>query len=78
VDLEERTAMQETQKLRGLAEWCRDWADIGSKDDRVRSLSLAEFFDKRADDMDALKARAVLAAHVAGNRHPGVESSIRH
>jgi len=69
--------MQETGKFRALAEWCRDWAEIGSKDDRARSLSLAEFFDKRADAMDALRPRAILPGRVAANRHPGVELSLR-
>ena len=70
--------MQETDKLRALADWCRDWADIGNKDDRVRSLSLAEFFDKRADEMDALQARGIIPGRVAANPHPGVELFIRH
>jgi len=70
--------MQDTEKFRAIADWCRDWAEIGDKDDRARSLSLAGFFDKRADEMDALQARSVLPMRMAANRHPGVESTVRH
>jgi hypothetical protein len=69
--------MLETQKLRVLAEWCRDWAEMGNNDDRARSLSLADFFDKRADDVDARRVHAVLPRRAA-IRHNAVELFVRH
>jgi hypothetical protein len=47
--------MEDARELRNLAEWYRAFAEIGHSDEREGRLKLAEYLERRADE---LKERA--------------------
>jgi hypothetical protein len=42
----------EITELRRRAQWYRDFADVGSADNKELRLSLARHFDRRADELE--------------------------
>jgi len=47
----------EAERLRKRAKWYRDFADIGSADNRASRLALAAHFERLAAEADAKDAR---------------------
>ena len=44
---------RDIEELRKRAQWYRDFANVGSTENRALRLSLAEHFDRQADALEA-------------------------
>ncbi|HKD21344.1 MAG TPA: hypothetical protein VKB71_05000 [Rhizomicrobium sp.] len=44
---------KDVEELRKRAQWYRDFASVGSTENRALRLSLAELFDRQADALEA-------------------------